>query len=517
MKKILFLSLSTLLLSGCFFVPSLNSTPSNSSTIIKNTNEYGEPLLDGYYKATIQTLKLNDIRKTYVFKDIPSIGNVNVLVVPVKFKDSTYTETKYDTYNNMKENIEKVFFGEADETGWESLSSYYQKSSYNKLNIQGEVTDWFTLDLTFEETVSLGVDHNYDTAYPTNYIVRQIDDWYKENYDDTDKFDANKDGYIDCVWMIYDAPSNNEFGIDWAYTTWDYFNHEKPNTESPITYAYAWAGVDFLYTGKYVDENDTPLMDAHTIIHETGHLLGLEDYYDYDRIMGTAGGLDMMDNNIGDHTAYSKYSLGWIEPYVVYDNCEITIRPFEKYGDAILIKDDWNHSPFDEYLLIEFYTPTGLNKQDSLEKYAGVYPLMFQKNGIKIYHIDSRLGYYENYNFKYYTDIIDEKEDGIQTSTQLAHSNTTSESCDKDYKLVRLLERGGTNFLNSRRVHAKDSMLFKEGDTFDPYDFELVFDKEEYFNDGEYINYLIDIVKITDEEATLKFTILDEDLKKIYR
>ena len=91
-----------------------------------------------------------------------------------------------------------------------------------------------------------------------------------------------------------------------------------------------------------------------------------------------------------------------------------------------------NHSPFDEYLLIEFYTPTGLNEKDSLAKYAGVYPQMFQTNGIKIYHIDSRLGYYEGPIFKYYTNMIDDNEDGWETSTQLAHSNTGSESCNKD-------------------------------------------------------------------------------------
>jgi hypothetical protein len=137
---------------------------------------------------------------------------------------------------------------------------------------------------------------------------------------------------------------------------------------------------------------------------------------------------------------------------------------------------------------------------------------MFQTNGIKIYHIDSRLGYYEGPTFKYYTNMIDDNEDGWETSTQLAHSNTGSESCNKDYKLVRLLERGGTNFLNSKGSFAKDSMLFKEGDIFDPIDFNLVLSEDEHFNDGEYINYLIEVVKITDEEATLKFIKIDEDL-----
>ena len=518
MKKNTLLPLLTILLSGCINITfsssssssSITSSSSTSSTIIRDTNEYGEELLDGYYKATTQTIDLHDVRKTYVFNDLSSIGDVNILVVPVKFKDSNYVETKYGSYEKMKEDIEIAFFGEANQTGWESLTSYYEKSSYNKLHINGEVTDWFELDLTFKETSELSY---REYADPTNYIVRQIDTWYKENYGNTQKFDKDKDGYIDCVWMVYDAPNKNEHGIDWAYTTWDYYKTDEPSVDSPIPYAYAWASVDFLYTGKYVDENNNPLVDTHTMIHETGHVLGLEDYYDYDNVFGTAGGLDMMDHNIGDHTAYSKYCLGWIEPYVVYDNCEITIKSFEKSGDSILIKDDWNHSPFDEYLLIEFYTPTGLNELDSLEQYAGIYPKMFQKPGIKIYHIDSRLGYYEGYSFKHYTDILDENDDGLATSTQLAHSNTTSQSCDKDYKLVRLLERGGTNFLNSKSVSAKDSMLFREGDVFDPIDFEMVFDKEEYFNDGEYINYLIEIVKITDEEATLKFTVIDEELK----
>lgn len=509
MKKIKMLSLLVLLLTGCnnnssSTIINSSSISSSSSLITSSKKE------EGYYKEEEQSIDYETMRRSFYYKDIPSIGDANILVVPVKFKDSNYTETKYTTYSNMRENIEKAFFGESQDTGWESISSYYKKSSYGKLNIKGEVTDWFTTDKTFEEITKFTLK---DYTDPTIYILRQVDDWYKENYGDASKYDLDKDGYIDAIYMIYDAPYLNKNKIDWAYTTWDFLNEEEPDVNSPIAYTYAWASVDFLYDGNYKDENNNTLVDAHTLIHETGHLLGLEDYYDYDGTTSPLGSLDMMDTNIGDHNGYSKYSLGWTNPYVVINECEITIKPFESSGDIILVKNDWNKSSMDEYLLIEFYTPTGLNELDSLEQYAGIYPKMFQKPGIKIYHIDSRLGYYEGYSFKHYTDILDENDDGLATSTQLAHSNTTSQSCDKDYKLVRLLERGGTNFLNSKSVSAKDSMLFREGDVFDPIDFELVFDKEEYFNDGEYINYLIEIVKITDEEATLKFTVIDEELK----
>jgi len=63
-------------------------------------------------------------------------------------------------------------------------------------------------------------------------------------------------------------------------------------------------------------EEDNPS----TIIHETGHALGLADYYDYDDSVGPRGGmggLDIMDGVWGDHNAYSKWILGWLHPEVV--------------------------------------------------------------------------------------------------------------------------------------------------------------------------------------------------------
>ena len=94
-----------------------------------------------------------------------------------------------------------------------------------------------------------------------------------------------------------------------------------------------WASQEFMFDAGYYDEegnhsnwtteqlasgNAKP--DAHTFIHETGHMIGLDDYYSYDRGKGDyggLGGLDMMDFNIGDHNGYSKWMLGWLHPQMV--------------------------------------------------------------------------------------------------------------------------------------------------------------------------------------------------------
>ena len=61
----------------------------------------------------------------------------------------------------------------------------------------------------------------------------------------------------------------------------------------------AWGAPDYGY-GK---------VDAHTYIHEMGHMLGLPDYYDYSFKSSPTGMYDMQDNNVGDHNPFSKMHL----------------------------------------------------------------------------------------------------------------------------------------------------------------------------------------------------------------
>lgn len=515
-----FMALSTILLVGCQsnntssssisnVSSTSTSTSSSSSTTIESSNN-GDIKYDGYYKATTQSVYFKDVRKSYLFKnDLPSKGDQKILVVPVKFSDSTLADSLPGGSEKVKNDIEKLFFGESEETGWESVSSYYQKSSYGKLNLTGKVSDWCTLDMTFMQANYLNA-NNSQIATSSVYIAREVGKWYLENYDDAHEYDLDQNGYIDALWMVYDWTSNHEYSIDWAHVYWDYTNTtDTPSVENPIPYTYGWAGIEFMYEGGYKDTYDNTLPDAHTFVHETGHLLGLDDYYDSDNKHSYAGCLDMMDYNIGDHNAFSKYLLDWVDPYVVTGDCEITIRPTAESGDFIIVKDDWNHSSTDEYLLIEFYTPTGLNEQDAKQQYTEEYPKMYQNPGIKIYHVDARLGYFKNYRFSYYTDTILGSDTNLAFSTKVAHSNTYSinESLEKNY-LIHLLENNAATTLHGTRVPATDETLFHEGDKFDPIDYETCFKNPEYFNDGEYINYIIDVTSLSSTEATIKFTTL---------
>ena len=95
-------------------------------------------------------------------------------------------------------------------------------------------------------------------------------------------------------------------------------------------------------------------------------MLGIDDYYDYDDSKGVDGGIgggDMMDANVGDHNAFTKLLLGWVDPYVVTGNCSLTLSSFGASGDCVMICKN-KADPFSEYYIIDYYTPDGLNAME---------------------------------------------------------------------------------------------------------------------------------------------------------
>jgi M6 family metalloprotease-like protein len=446
------------------------------------------------YSLNLRGLRLS----SGYYSNISSTGEQNILVIPVKFKNTNYGSIRNLTYEQMKTDISNTFFGEPQSTAWESVSSFYKKSSYNKLNIKGKVTDWFEVDKTPAELAKL-------TAYsdPSYYVVRSAIEWYKANNSDFSTFDKDSDGFFDAVWFVYDYKYDYQSDLWWAFTFSDFQN--DPNLAlkmSPIAYTYAWASVDFMYQAYPYS------LDAHTYIHETGHILGLEDYYP-DRSFDTdlVGAIDMMDANIVDHNAYSKYLLDWVTPTVITFEKDITLQPFESSGEFILLPTSkYNDSPLDEYLIIEYYTPTGLNRLDATSPYPDNGVQAFSQAGIKIYHVDSRLGYYSQKegNFMEFTN---EPKITKTLYTDLAFSNQKSRSSNQNYVLLQLLSSTGySHFSNNKAV---DNDLYHAGDVFNPNIRNVgQFHNKGRFNKGEFIPYQITINKLNSKSAEISIIIL---------
>ncbi len=363
-----------------------DSTTKNNSSEDVTTNNKPQNTLSAKKTHFNDSLSTNGPMTDYC---LPSIGSPRVLVVPINLKSSNATQA-------MLNNIDIAFNGSQSQTGWYSVSEYYYVSSYSKLNIEFDVLDeWFTpefdadyYDIYYDDTTGY---------YGSTLILDEVLEYYDDTIDFS-QYDSNNDDIIDGIWLIYNCDVNyDDANSDyWAYV---YQTGSEILVDGVYAYYYGYAGTDFMFETNVDYPNDHIKVDAHTYIHETGHLMGLDDYYDYDENVGPAGGFytaDMMDSNIGDHSSFSKLLLGWIDPIVVSGtgSLNIDIQSFAKSGDVILIAKNGISSIYSEYILIEFYTDDLLNEND-----MPIYPSSYNTSdiyGIRVLHIDARKFYNNN-------------------------------------------------------------------------------------------------------------------------
>lgn len=500
-----------------------------------------------------------------------STGNARVLVVPIEFTDFPADDIGH-YYNadldggvakkhtddaathgrgadNAIEDIRKFYFGEPEETTWHSLSSYYKEASYGKLQIKGQVVPYWTkafvnsLDYTPCSTAEF-IDGGGNARILLSQIVNDIAKYDYNQYTDDDGnhftseskfrqyFDSDHDGYIDLVEGVYSAPfrvqrsTETHTQAEWDDIFWAYCGSSggDPSTVKPKISKWAFqsyytaveggrqVGTDWRYWTCQEIVDGLAKTDAHTVIHESGHGLGLPDYYNTDKQDGkTSGAVDMMAFNIGDHNSHSKSLLGWVDPVVVTGPTRVTINSFTTTGDCIYLPyrgyyddgndvDKKNKNTFNtEYIAIELMTPTGVNKADSDYAYMNSYPKVPDIAGIKAYHVDSRLAIKDGssypYKFVNYTSsIVNVESPKFVTHAHTNSPSTTVKNADGTYnfQLQYLYKNKDKN-----PGQITNASLYQQGDVL--FDGNLYGDFK--MNSGAALGYKVTIESLTWDQA----------------
>ncbi|MFA5486208.1 MAG: hypothetical protein WC275_03935, partial [Bacilli bacterium] len=145
-RKAIFILSGILVLTSCASLKDILNSASNSNNTSTSTSTISKeepPIsvdpegLQNFYKPTSFIYENDVLGKSIDVATWRSVGNQKILVVPVKFTNSPI----YGGDAEIKANLQKTFFGQSADTGWESLASFYEKSSYGKLKISGEVLD----------------------------------------------------------------------------------------------------------------------------------------------------------------------------------------------------------------------------------------------------------------------------------------------------------------------------------------------------------------------------------------
>jgi M6 family metalloprotease-like protein len=465
-----------------------------------------------YRDGTVNSLSdfMEDFKSGYKRESIPTTGDRKLLVVPISFTDSDK-----DSQEEKKIFLQNAFFGENNRTNYYSVAGYYNASSYGQLKITGEVAPWFNANMSASELDSM------PGAYMarSSMVVNQAVDYYKANglIPNLSDYDTDDDDDIDGVYAIYDHPYNDSKGkaeLFWAYTHYTYKGEGLLNNDAPYVNGYSWTSIEA------VMQKDNRSYTNY-LIHETGHLFGLTDYYntkssslENDYHFQPTGCFDVMDYNIGDHSSFSKYLFKWSSPMVVKKGTsgKIKLHPFTTSGEYLLVpSSSYNNSPFGEYLLVEFFAPNGLNKFNGAYSYvdkdgnSGVYRYP-QHYGLRIYHVNAKLGYFGRGNIPQLICTVDdpEVESKIGSSTvglDFAYSNTIKDSeVGTTPVLVHLLESSGKNTFKDG-IPANNNTLFKVGDDFGINKF-----KDFTFSNGETTNFKLKVKDLSTRDITIEYS-----------
>ncbi len=428
---------------------------------------------DGYRTVDFTKAKnVKDVTDQGSYLDgCPTTGSPAVLVIPVEFSDVTAASKGYTT-----ETLVKAWSGDADDTDYYSVHDYYYISSYGALDLDITVLDyWFRPERNSSYYERATMDYCDEDVMIGDQMI--MDEALAElsKTMDLSEFDSDDNGIIDSVVLINTLDIGDD-DFHWAYRYWNIYTDDEDyyyEYDGVSANDYLWASYQFLFE-TYDNSGDTSYdntsgMNTYTYIHEFGHILGADDYYDtsYSSDSTPLDGCDIMDAMSGDHNAYTKFNYGWLTTsrLVTTDSSTtLTLEDFSKSGDTIIIANSWddNLGAYQEYYIVVYYTNNGLNS----DGYG-----YFARDGIVVYHVNATL--------------IEDTVDG-KTYYDVKNNNSTpsSDGYGTEDNLIEFVKSGEGNFT----YIAGDSLPSVKDDS------------------GRTLGYTFTVNSLTEDTATITFT-----------
>ena len=467
------------------------------------------PVFEGYtidvelfgeiYRVEIPIAKFNYTFDSYYevnqHLSLPSDGIFNNIVVPVVWPEHLEKATAQNIQilnklfgNIIDENGTKDIYSLQDQSMY-TVSEYFKLASYNKLEVNTFITDWYYTDLSWDIMQS---------KTPEEDFMNEIVDWIKEKYPNLNwrQFDKNQDGYIDNISIISMAerdnaykPSSFEGGVSLTFNKPERGagTPNNPNFKQCILLPF-----DDLYSEKGYDNS--------TNIHEISHLFGVLDYY----YSNTLGGYDMQDGSLGDWNVFSKYATNWLNPTVVTSDLfdgkgelTFTLRSSALYEEALVIPAYGNEhlGPFSEYIMIDLFTPQGAHLYDSSK--VGLQ----NSQGVRVYHVNSGvvLGDRSIYDLDSHITV------GDYYFTSVDKGNSTFQ--------IEIISKDGENKFTKENSYDKfdSNDLFYASDKFDLSTYTEYFYKG-LMDNSDTFGYIIEVTSIeldanNDYIATIKISV----------
>lgn len=442
----------------------------------------------------------------YGFNYVNSTGNINALIMPIWFTDSgDFFETSQK--EQLVEDINAVMFGQLSDGIKISVKDYYDKASHGKLNITGDITDFY-------ESTRQAADFSDEESSTTYNFATEAIRWYMANYSDKPiaNYDADNNGKVDVAIFLFAGNYYGRIGYtnSYAYNCVFQMNDAGVGVHQYLdSCIFAPIGAFYGFELKTASNTHQKTMTdlskqrerdfqyaSEVLIHEMGHSLGCVDLYTQNgnSMLYPDGGYEptgkttIMNSYLETMDPFESNVLGWSEPYVlsaddynVGESFNIQLNDYQDSGENIILTPSWNakNSPFDEYMQLELYTPEGLYGHS--ENYV-------VDTGVRLWHINAALEQNNNGKTGYYPS------DGGTSMIASNHLET-----EEDFDIVHLIRNNKEEEYKSKKVFSSED-LFKTGDLFVLEDYQSQFKNGPMFDNRNRLGWSFSVKSIFRDE-----------------
>ncbi|MBD5370604.1 MAG: M6 family metalloprotease domain-containing protein [Bacteroides sp.] len=317
--------------------------------LVRNEEGYLLPATPAQLRAAAETRAAGeDTRFLMRGPAFPVHGSPKAVVILVDFPNQKFSmENPREYYSDM---LNKAGYDLDGATG--SARDYFIENSSGAFTPQFDVYGPVTTKNLYGYYGSNGFDGSDKYAYQA---VIEACDGVDDEVDFMD-YDANEDGYIDNVFVIYAGYGENDSYIE--KTIWP---HSADISDFSLgrTYRYDYKVLNrYAMTCELIYELDKP-DGVGTFIHEFSHVMGLPDLYstDYEPTAYSPNLYSILDMgpylNEGRtppyYSSFERYSLDWLTPEEFPASGEYTIEALHKSNKAYIVKTEHE----DEFFLIE--------------------------------------------------------------------------------------------------------------------------------------------------------------------
>ena len=288
---------------------------------------------------------------------ITPMGDVNVAVLLVQFKDTKFTYTKEDLNNIL--NTKDYVYENPITNSIGSARDYFIAQSDGKFRPNFIVTDIVTLDNNMSY---YGANKSNDDDVRPTYMVKEGIQKADAAGFDFSICDNNGDGEVEFIYCIY-AGYSESYGAD-ANTIWPH-QWQLSAQAGSVTVdgvkcdTYACSG-ELVMNESNEQKIGKVLAGIGLICHEFSHCLGLHDIYDTTYESGNWGMdyWDVMDQGnyaaegyipVG-YSAYQRDFCGWRKLAEINEKGEYSMLPLTQGGNAYKVVNEANPN---EYYILE--------------------------------------------------------------------------------------------------------------------------------------------------------------------